>query len=141
MSGSTTKENEPGRFIQVNGLRMYYESCGEGIPVILLHGGLETSQMWAPVVPTFSKNYQVITPDSRGHGRTDELDDPISYALMAEDFTQLIRVLGLNKPFIAGYSDGGQTALHMAIKYPGLARGYMVGAAEIRMTQEWRQMI
>jgi len=141
MSEFTTEENDQGRFIQVNGLRMYYESCGEGIPVILLHGGLETSQMWAPVVPTFSKNYQVITPDSRGHGRTDESADPISYPLMAEDIAELIQVLGLNKPFIAGYSDGGQTALNMAINYPGLARGYMIGATELRMTEEWRQMM
>ena len=141
MSESTTEENEHGRFIQVNGLRMYYELCGKGLPVILLHGGLETGQMWAPMVPTLSKKYQVITPDSRGHGRTDESADRISYPLMAEDFAQLIQGLGLNKPFIAGYSDGGQTALHMAINFPGLARGYMIGATELRMTEEWCQMI
>jgi len=141
MSELATVENDQGRYIQVNGLRLYYESCGEGIPVILLHGGLETGQMWAPVVPSFSSDYKVITPDTRAHGRTDESDENISYPLMAEDFAQFIQVLGLNKPFVAGYSDGGQTALYMAINYPGLARGYMIGATELAMTDEWRQMM
>jgi pimeloyl-ACP methyl ester carboxylesterase len=130
-----------GTYVQVNGLRMYYETRGTGTPVVLLHGGLETCQMWAPVVSALSRYYQVITPDSRGHGRTDRSAENISYPLMAEDFSQFIRILGLNKPFLAGYSDGGQVALCMAMNYPGLVRGYMIGAAEIAMTDEWRQTL
>lgn len=75
--------DDKGTYIQVNGLRMYYESQGSGTPIILLHGGLETSQMWAPVVNILSKEYQVITPDSRGHGRTARSADDINYHLMA----------------------------------------------------------
>jgi pimeloyl-ACP methyl ester carboxylesterase len=138
---STTQDSNPGAYAQVNGLHMYYETHGSGIPVILLHGGLETCQMWSPVIPAFSSHYQVITPDSRGHGRTDTPAGNFSYPLMAEDIAQLIKKLRLNRPFVTGYSDGGQTALYMAINYPGLARGYMIGATELSMTDEWRQVM
>jgi pimeloyl-ACP methyl ester carboxylesterase len=131
--------NAQGTFIQVNGLQMYYETHGEGIPVILLHGGLETCQMWTPIIPSLSKSYQVFTPDTRGHGRTDNPSGQFNFPLLAEDIILFIDALGLQKPLVAGYSDGGQTALHMAMLYPGLARGYMVGAIDNFVTAEWRQ--
>jgi pimeloyl-ACP methyl ester carboxylesterase len=133
--------SDQGTYVQVNGLRMYYETQGGGIPVILLHGGLETCQMWAPVIPSLSKSYQVFTPDSRAHGRTDNPSGNFSYPLMAEDIAQFIRVLGLQNPLLVGYSDGGQTALHMAMTYPDLVRGYMIGAIYNSMTAEWRQIM
>ena len=133
--------SDQGTYVQVNGLRMYYESYGEGIPVILLHGGLETCRMWALVVPTLSRYYRVITPDSRGHGRTDPSVEPVTYPLMVEDFVHFIQMLGLDKPFVAGYSDGGQIAKHMAINHPGLARGYMIGGVFNSMTAEWRGLM
>jgi pimeloyl-ACP methyl ester carboxylesterase len=133
--------NDQGAYVQVNGLHMYYETYGEGIPIILLHGGLETCQMWAPIIPLLSKSYQVFTPDTRGHGRTDNPSGEFSYSLMAEDIAQFIDALGLKGPLMIGYSDGGETALHMAMVYPGLARGYMIGAIFNSMTMEWRQMM
>jgi pimeloyl-ACP methyl ester carboxylesterase len=133
--------NNQGAYVQVNGLHMYYETYGEGIPVILLHGGLETCQMWAPVIPSFSQHYQVITPDSRAHGRTDNPSGQFSYPLEAEDIAELIGALGLQKPFVAGYSDGGQTALHMAMTFLGLARGYLIGGIFQSITKEWLDMM
>ena len=103
--------------------------------------GLETCQMWGAVVQALSKHYRVITPDSRGHGRTSSSKEPVTFELMAEDFSQFIQAMGLDKPFVAGYSDGGQVAKHMAIHYPGLARGYMIGAIFNTMTAEWRGMM
>ena len=137
----STSLNDQGAYAQVNGLNMYYETYGEGIPLILLHGGFETCQMWAPVIPTLSTNYQVFAPDTRGHGRTDNPSGEFSYPLMAEDFAQFIDALNLMDPLIIGYSDGGETALHMAMAYPGLARCYMIGAIFNFMTDEWRQMM
>jgi pimeloyl-ACP methyl ester carboxylesterase len=128
-------------YVQVNGLHMYYETYGEGIPVILLHGGLETCQMWALIIPLLSKSYQVFTPDTRGHGRTDNPSGMFSYPLTAEDIAKFIDALGLKDPLMVGYSDGGETVLHMAMTYPGLARGYMIGAIFNSMTVEWRQMM
>jgi pimeloyl-ACP methyl ester carboxylesterase len=140
MKPSTSLKNQ-GAFAQVNSLQIYYETYGEGIPVILLHGGLETCQMWAPIIPTLSKNYQVFAPDTRGHGRTNNSSGKFSYPLLAEDIAHFIDALELKGSLIAGYSDGGQTALEMAIAYPGLARGYMIGAIFNSMTAEWRQIM
>jgi len=137
----TISLSDQGNYVQVNGLNVYYEVHGTGTPVILLHGGLETCQMWAPVIPSFSMNYQAITPDTRGHGRTDNPSGRFSYALLAEDIAQFIQALGLQNPLLVGYSDGGQTALHMAMTYPGLVRGYMIGAIYKSITAEWRQMM
>jgi len=133
--------NDQGAYAQVNGLRMYYEAYGEGIPVILLHGGLETCQMWAPIIPTLTKSYRVFTPDTRGHGRTDNQSGEFSFPLLAQDIALFIDALGLQDPLVVGYSGGGQTALHMAMIYPGLVRGYMIGAIFNSMTMEWRQMM
>jgi pimeloyl-ACP methyl ester carboxylesterase len=137
----TPSFGEQGTHVHVNDLRMYYESSGEGLPVILLHGGLETCRMWAPVVLALSRDYRVITPDSRGHGRTDLSEEPVTFPLMTEDFVQFIQVLGLEKPFVAGYSDGGQIAKYMAINHPGLARGYMIGGIFNSMAAEWRGLM
>jgi len=120
---------------------MYYETYGAGTPVILLHGGLETCQMWAPVIPSFSTHYQVITPDSRAHGRTDNPSGQFSFPLLAQDIALFIQALGLQNPLVVGYSNGGQTALHMAMTYPGLVRGYMIGGIYSSMTDEWHQMM
>lgn len=128
-------------YAQTNGLKTYYEVHGEGTPLILLHGGLETCQMWAPFIPAFTAQYQVITPDSRGHGRTDNPTGVFNYSLMAADIAGLIQALGLDQPFVAGYSDGGQIALEMAMNYPGLARGYLAGGTGNSITDEWRQFL
>ncbi|MCO5243953.1 MAG: alpha/beta hydrolase [Anaerolineae bacterium] len=138
---ASTSSSERGKYVQSNGLCMYYEAQGAGTPVILLHGGLETCQMWAPVIPALSMHCQVITPDSRAHGRTDNPSGQFSYPLMAEDIALLIEALELHRPFVVGYSDGGQTALQMAITYPGLAQGYLIGAVYYSITTEWRQMM
>ncbi len=141
MNSSPSPITEEGTFVQTNGLRMYYETRGTGTPIILIHGGLETCRMWDPVVPSLAMNYQVIAPDSRGHGRSDNPTGQFSYPLMAADMVQLIQALGLDRPFVAGYSDGGQVALEMAIAYPGLARGYLVGGIYNTLTDAWNQMM
>jgi len=138
---SSQSLNDQGAYVQANGLQMYYETYGEGIPAILLHGGLETCQMWAPIIPMLAKSYRVFTPDTRGHGRTDNPSGEFSFPLLAEDIALFINALGLQNPMVVGYSGGGQTALHMAMIYPGLARGYMIGAIFNSMTVEWRQIM
>lgn len=130
MDPSSSISMNQGTFVQANGLHMYYETHGTGTPVILLHGGTVNCQMWAPFLNLFSKNYQLITPDSRAHGRTDNPTGAMSYRLMAEDIAQFIQALGLHRPFVGGYSDGGLTALEMAMNYPGLTRGYMIGGIQ-----------
>lgn len=134
-------KTKTGKYVRVNGLHMYYEKNGAGTPVILIHGGAETCRMWDPFLDLFSSDYQLITPDSRAHGRTDNPSGQYRYPLMAEDMAQFIQALELKRPFVAGYSDGGQVALEMAMNYPGLARGYLIGAVYYRLTEAWRDFM
>lgn len=91
---------------------MHYIDEGEGIPLILLHGGTGTAEFnWKEHIPILKNYFRVIAPDIRGHGKTDNPKQKFSYKLMAEDIFELIRGLNFNKPLICGWSDGGQIAL------------------------------
>jgi pimeloyl-ACP methyl ester carboxylesterase len=111
-----------GAYIEANGLRVYYEVCGEGEPLLLIHGGTATSQSWTSHLPAFTEHFRVFAPDSRGHGRT---DNP------ADDVAALIKALGLQRPLVLGYSDGGQIALELGMRYPGLARALVLGGTQL----------
>jgi pimeloyl-ACP methyl ester carboxylesterase len=120
---------EHGHFATVNDIEMYYVDHGEGDPLVMLHGGTGTAlSNWNPYIPTLSQKFRVIAPDCRGHGRTNNPLGEWSYHLMADDIAALVMDLGLQKPSICGWSDGGQIALELAMRYPGLARAYIVGA-------------
>jgi len=109
-----------GAYAEVNGLNMYYETHGNGHerPMILLHGGLGSGEMFGPILPALTERHQVIAPDLQGHGRTADIDRPIDDRLMADDIAALIDHLGLDKPDVVGYSLGGGVAFHTAVKYP-----------------------
>ncbi len=118
-----------GNFVSVNGIEMYYEEHGAGPDLLLLHAGGGTSILWQDYFNTFSENYRVIAPDSRGHGRTNNPSGEWNYSIMADDIAALIKELDLHKPHICGWSDGGQIGLDLAIRYPDIARSYIIGAA------------
>lgn len=105
-------------YADVNGLHLYYEVYGHGEPLLLLHGGSATLDSFCKQIPAFSEHFQVIAPDSRGHGRTADTPEPLTYARMAEDFSALLRHLNIPKASIVGWSDGGVIALHMAMNMP-----------------------
>jgi pimeloyl-ACP methyl ester carboxylesterase len=128
----TTETKGLGRYAQVNGLNLYYETLGTGRPLILLHGGLGSGEMFGPTLPQLAEHHQVITPDLQGHGRTADIDRPIDIRLMADDIAALIDHLGLEKPDIVGYSLGGGVALQTAVKYPDKVRRLVVASANIR---------
>lgn len=128
MTKIDTGPSQQGNFVLVNGIEMYYEDHGEGHPILLLHGGTGTASLnWEAYFPIFSQDFRVIAPDSRGHGRTNNPSGEWSYQLMADDIEALIKALDLQKPYICGWSDGGQIGLDLAIRYPGLASAYIVG--------------
>jgi pimeloyl-ACP methyl ester carboxylesterase len=115
--------------IDLNGMQMYYEEFGEGRPLILLHGGTSTCQTWQEFLPLFIPHFRVITPDSRAHGRSNNPSGMLSYRQMADDFAVLIDKMHLSEPLVFGYSDGGQIVLELGMRYPGLCRALVVGAA------------
>jgi pimeloyl-ACP methyl ester carboxylesterase len=120
-----------GRYVRANGLDIYYEEHGRGEePLILVHGGLITGMTnWGPSIPDFEEHFRVIVPDSRGHGRTENPTGEFSYRLMAEDVAAFARALDLDAPLICGYSDGGNVAVEVGMRFPELPKALAVGAA------------
>jgi pimeloyl-ACP methyl ester carboxylesterase len=107
-----------GQYADVNGINLYYETRGAGRPMILLHGGLGSGEMFGPILPTLADHHQVIAVDLQGHGRTADIDRPLDLGLMADDIAALIDHLDLDRPDIVGYSLGGGVAVHTAAGYP-----------------------
>ena len=130
-----------GHYAEVNGLNLYFETHGAGRPLILLHGGLGSGEMFGLILPALAERHQVIAPDLQGHGRTADIDRPIDMRLMADDIAALIEHLGLNKPDVVGYSLGGGVALQTAIKYPAMVRRLVVASANIRRDAIYPEML
>src|SRR6266550_4362392 len=128
----TTETKGTGKYAKVNGINLYYETHGAGRPLILLHGGLMSSEMFGPVLSQLSERHQVIAPDLQGHGRTADIDRPIDVRLMADDIAGLIDYLGLEKPDLVGYSLGGGVAFFTAVKYPEKVRRLVMASVNIR---------
>lgn len=130
-----------GHYAEVNGINLYYETHGAGRPLILLHGGLGSGEMFGPLLPALSGRRQVIAPDLQGHGRTADIDRPLDVRLMADDIAALIGHLGLDKPDLVGYSLGGGVALQTAIKYPAMVGRLVAVSANIRRDAIYPEML
>jgi pimeloyl-ACP methyl ester carboxylesterase len=128
----TTHAKGTGEYADVNGINLYYETHGSGRPLILLHGGLGSGEMFEPVLPQLTQHHQVITVDLQGHGRTADIDRPLDAVLMAGDIAALIDHLELARPDVVGYSLGGGVAFHTAAKYPAKVRRLVMVSANIR---------
>jgi pimeloyl-ACP methyl ester carboxylesterase len=111
-----------GAYVSVNGLKLYHEISGSGRPLILLHGGVGASEMVEPIRPTLAKDRQIIAVHLQGHGRTIDIDRPLSYEGMSDDIAELIEHLNLEKVDILGYSLGGGVALQTTIRHPDMIR-------------------
>lgn len=120
--------------ITLGRLEVHYLEQGSGHPLLLLHGGTATSAAWSAQLPTYAERYRVIAPDTRGHGRTNNPDMRLSYAQFADDVADLIDALELKAPLVVGYSDGGQTALELALRHPGKASALVFGGTAARPT-------
>jgi pimeloyl-ACP methyl ester carboxylesterase len=105
-------------YAPVHGLRLYYEISGTGKPLVLLHGGLGSTGMFAPIFPQLAQGRQIIAVDLQAHGRTADIDRPITYEAMGDDVFALIEHLGLENTDVMGYSLGGGTAFRLAIQHP-----------------------
>ncbi len=130
-----------GRFISANGLEIFYRDVGQGRPLILLHGATDTHKLWSPFIAEFSKIFRVFTPDSRGHGRTFNPAGELNYQTLADDLAAFIQELDLEKPFIFGYSDGGQTALDFGMRYPDVAGALVIGGAWYQFSAEYQDAL
>ena len=112
--------NEKGKFVEINGLKMYYEVHGTGKPLLLLHGAFSTTEGWATILPTLAEERQVIVVELEGHGHTRDLERPLTFEQMADDTAAFIKRLQLTDVDIFGYSMGGTVALAIAVRHPDL---------------------
>jgi pimeloyl-ACP methyl ester carboxylesterase len=116
-------------YLGINGVDYYYEIRGCGEPVLLLHGGLVSSEIFGPVTTILSKSRQVITVDLQGHGRTALGDRPFKLESMGDDMGELVQRLGHARVDVLGYSLGGGVALRMAVQKPERVRRLVVVSA------------
>lgn len=105
-------------YAHVNGIKLWYAIFGHGSPVVMLHGGLANSDYFGHQIPALDKQYEVITVDSRGQGRSGMSSQPITYTLMASDVVGLMNHLHLQKAAVVGWSDGAIIGLELAVHYP-----------------------
>ena len=110
-------------YAPANGLEMYYEMHGEGDPLVLLHGGFTTIQVtFGRLLPGLAEGRRIVAVEQQGHGRTPDADRPLSFERMADDTAAVLRHLRIERADLFGYSDGGNVALGLAIRHPGLVR-------------------
>jgi pimeloyl-ACP methyl ester carboxylesterase len=121
-------------YAAVNGMKLYYENhpCdGQGAetPLILLHGGLCSTDDFNEILPPIVGKRRVIAMDMQGHGRTADIDRPMRVETMADDVAALMKHLAIEKADLLGYSLGGSVALRVAIQHPNLVRKFIVISA------------
>jgi pimeloyl-ACP methyl ester carboxylesterase len=127
-NGDDAQPPGAGSYAEVNGLKMYYEVHGTGRPLVLLHGAYMTIDAMGEVVPELAKTRQVIAVELQAHGRTADIDRPLSYEQMADDIAALLRHIGIEEVDVFGYSMGGGVALQTVIRYPEMVRKLVVAS-------------
>lgn len=120
------RESHPMPFATVNSVAVYYESTGNGEPMVLVHGSWGDHHNWDPVVPLLSQSFQVVTFDRRGHSQSQTGTGQGSFAEDADDLAALIEQLELAPAHVVGNSGGAAIALRLAGKRPDLCRSLVV---------------
>ena len=116
-------------YLNVNGINMYYEIYGEGKPLVLIHGGGSTIQTsFGNILPLFAQHYTVIAVELQAHGHTSDRDATESFEQDADDVAALLQQLNISKAYFLGFSNGGSTAMQIAIRHPEVAEKIVVVA-------------
>ncbi len=115
--------------VAVNGMQLYYEVSGKGEPLVLLHGAHMNIETMGRIVPMLAQTHRVYALELQGHGRTTDIDRPITYENLADDVAAFMDAVALTKADVFGYSMGGGVALQVGIRHPGKVDQLIVASA------------
>jgi pimeloyl-ACP methyl ester carboxylesterase len=119
MSSQALAQSEPvGARVEVNGMQMYYETSGQGDPLIVLHGAYGHIPSMGEIIPRLAETHKVYALEFQGHGRTTDIDRPITYPNLADDVAAFMDAVGLKRASVFGYSMGAAAGLQLAIRHP-----------------------
>jgi pimeloyl-ACP methyl ester carboxylesterase len=127
--------------VSVNGIDLYYETMGEGDPLVLLHSGTQIGRMYDPFVEEFAKHYRLIIPDLRGHGGSTNPGGEFRMRQFALDILALLDELGIDRFKAVGASAGALTVLHMATLEPDRVEAMVLVGAGMYLPQDCRETI
>jgi pimeloyl-ACP methyl ester carboxylesterase len=120
-----------GKYVELRGIKMYYEVYGKGEPLLIIHGNGGSINNFVYQIPYFAKNYQVILADSRAQGKTVDDSDSLSYEMISEDLNALLDHLKLKDVNVIGWSDGGIEGLLLAMNHPDKVKKLAVTGANL----------
>src|SRR5213594_2616292 len=119
VTGATVVQAQAvGHHVNVNGMRMYYEVSGTGDPLVVLHGAYMNIPTMGAIIPRLARTHKVYALELQGHGRTTDIDRPITYPNLADDVAAFMDAVGLRKADVFGYSMGAGAGLQLAIRHP-----------------------
>ena len=119
IAGPAFAQSEPvGNRVAINGMQMYYEVSGEGDPLIVLHGAYMNIPTMGAIIPKLAETHKVYALEMQGHGRTTDIDRPITYSNLADDVAAFMDAVGVEKADVFGYSMGAGAGLQLAIRHP-----------------------
>jgi 2-succinyl-6-hydroxy-2,4-cyclohexadiene-1-carboxylate synthase len=127
--------------LRANEIDYFVEVKGEGFPLVFLHGFTGDTRTWDEITEQFKKNYQCISIDIIGHGKTDSPSDAVRYTMdaVSDDIRCLLVQLGVKKAAFVGYSMGGRLALHFSILYPDYVSALLLESASPGLRTEEEQ--
>lgn len=128
-------------YAPVNGLELYYEIHGNGEPLVLLHGGLGAIEMFGPNLTALAEHHKVIVVDLQAHGRTADIDRPLSLEFMADDIAALLKYLKIEKANFVGYSLGGGVALQVSVLHPELVKKQVIVSTVLRKSAFYPEIL
>jgi pimeloyl-ACP methyl ester carboxylesterase len=108
--------------LQLGEVRTWYEELGDGEPLVLLHPGGADARAWSPSIGVLSERFHVFTPERPGHGRTPDVDGPLTYELMTRDTIAFLEAVVGGPAHLVGCSAGAIVAMLVALRRPDLAR-------------------
>ncbi|HEY5824912.1 MAG TPA: alpha/beta hydrolase [Cyclobacteriaceae bacterium] len=139
-SGQQIKPSNSG-YAPVNGIKVYYEVYGQGMPIVLLHGSFYTIDLnWSQLIPELSKHRKVIAIEMQGHGHSPYSDRALSNTTLASDVEKVMDYLKIDSADVAGYSMGGSIAYQFAVQSPKRLRKLVIISSTYK-TDGWLPIV